>query len=36
MEDGVVRQHFEQSSDGGETWATVFDGYYHREAEDDG
>jgi hypothetical protein len=36
MENGVVRQHFEQSSDGGETWATVFDGYYHREDEDDG
>lgn len=26
---GVVRQHFEQSSDEGETWATWFDGYYH-------
>jgi hypothetical protein len=36
LEDGVVRQHFEQSSDGGETWATVFDGYYHRETGDEG
>ena len=28
--DGVVRQHFEQSTDDGETWATWFDGYYPR------
>ena len=27
--DGVVRQHFEQSNDDGETWSTWFDGYYH-------
>lgn len=27
-EDGSVRQHWEQSGDGGETWATVFDGIY--------
>lgn len=27
--EGVVRQHFEQSPDMGETWATWFDGYYH-------
>ncbi len=27
--DGVVRQHFEQSTDDGATWATWFDGYYH-------
>jgi hypothetical protein len=26
--DGSVRQHWEQSSDAGETWATVFDGLY--------
>lgn len=26
--DGSVRQHWEQSSDGGETWGTVFDGLY--------
>jgi hypothetical protein len=29
LPDGIVRQHFEESSDGGETWATWFDGYYH-------
>lgn len=29
LDDGVVRQHFEESSDGGETWVTWFDGYYH-------
>ena len=28
--DGSVRQHFEVSSDGGETWATWFDGRYVR------
>ncbi len=27
--EGIVRQHFEQSPDQGETWATWFDGYYH-------
>ncbi len=27
-----VRQHWEQSSDGGETWTTAFDGLYLREA----
>lgn len=26
--DGSVRQHWEQSTDGGETWGTVFDGLY--------
>jgi hypothetical protein len=26
--DGTVRQHWEQSTDGGGTWATVFDGLY--------
>jgi hypothetical protein len=26
--DGSVRQHWEQSSDGGTTWATIFDGLY--------
>ncbi len=31
MEDGVVRQHFEESTDGGETWTTWFDGRYHRQ-----
>jgi hypothetical protein len=28
---GVVRQHFEQLADDGSTWATWFDGYYHRD-----
>jgi hypothetical protein len=36
MEDGVVRQLFEQSSDGGKTWTTVFDGRYHRVTDEDG
>lgn len=29
MPEGVVRQHFEQSADKGQTWTTWFDGYYH-------
>jgi predicted negative regulator of RcsB-dependent stress response len=29
MEGGIVRQHFEQSTDGGESWTTWFDGRYH-------
>jgi hypothetical protein len=29
LADGVVRQHFEESQDGGNSWATWFDGYYH-------
>ena len=33
LEDGIVRQHFEQSGDGGETWTTWFDGYYHPSDE---
>jgi hypothetical protein len=33
QEGGVVRQHFEQSADDGETWSTWFDGYYHRIQE---
>lgn len=28
-DDGTVRQHWQVSSDGGETWSTVFDGTYH-------
>jgi hypothetical protein len=28
--DGTVRQHWEQSTDSGATWATVFDGLYAR------
>jgi len=35
LPDGRVRQHLEQSGDGGETWYTWFDGYYvRREAGD--
>jgi hypothetical protein len=30
LPDGRVRQFFEQSNDGGETWTTWFDGYYTR------
>jgi hypothetical protein len=30
LPDGRVRQFFEQSSDGGETWATWFEGFYTR------
>lgn len=30
LADGRVRQHFEESEDGGKTWATWFDGYYSR------
>ena len=28
--DGSVRQHWQQSPDGGATWATTFDGLYRR------
>lgn len=28
--DGSVRQHWEQSTDGGKTWTTAFDGLYRR------
>jgi hypothetical protein len=30
--DGTVRQHWEQSADGGTTWTTAFDGIYRRKA----
>lgn len=30
LDDGRVRQYFEQSTDGGATWKTWFDGYYSR------
>ena len=33
LEDGVVRQHFEQSGDDGATWTTWFDGYYHPKTD---
>lgn len=29
--DGTLRQHWEQSGDGGKTWTTVFDGFYKRK-----
>jgi hypothetical protein len=32
MSDGRVRQHWEQTRDGGATWTTVFDGLYKRRA----
>ena len=34
LPDGRVRQFFEQSNDGGETWVTWFDGYYTRKSAD--
>jgi hypothetical protein len=30
LPDGRVRQHFEESEDGGRSWTTWFDGYYTR------
>ncbi len=29
--DGTVRQHWEQSVDGGKTWATALDGRYRKK-----
>lgn len=29
LEDGVVRQFFEESTDGGESWSSWFEGFYH-------
>jgi len=34
LPDGRVRQFFEISSDGGETWVTWFEGFYTRKAAD--
>ena len=34
LEDGRVRQFFEQSNDGGETWAPWFEGFYTRTDAD--
>ena len=31
LEDGRVRQYFEQSTDGGETWSPWFEGFYTRQ-----
>lgn len=33
LEDGRVRQHFEESKDGGETWSSWFTGYYSRPSD---
>ena len=33
FDDGRVRQHFEESKDGGETWSAWFTGYYSRRVE---
>jgi hypothetical protein len=33
LEDGRVRQYFEQSNDGGETWVPWFEGFYTRAGE---
>jgi hypothetical protein len=33
LDDGRVRQHFEESKDGGETWSVWFTGYYSRRSE---
>ncbi|HET7371728.1 MAG TPA: hypothetical protein VFJ20_00050 [Gemmatimonadaceae bacterium] len=32
LDDGSVRQHGEQSTDGGKTWTTTYDLYYHRRS----
>ena len=34
LPDGRVRQFFEQSTDGGETWNVWFDGYYAKQSDD--
>lgn len=34
-EKGGVRQYWESSTDGGETWSVSFDGYYTRKSEED-
>lgn len=31
LEGGRIRQHWEQSTDGGTVWTTVFDGFYGRK-----
>lgn len=31
LTDDHIRQHWEQSPDGGETWTTIFDGHYRRK-----
>ncbi len=34
--DGTVRQHWEQSTDNGHVWATVFDGLYRKRVDGSG
>lgn len=34
MEGGVVRQFFEESTDGGKSWSTWFEGFYHPTSAD--
>ncbi|HKJ15773.1 MAG TPA: tetratricopeptide repeat protein [Xanthomonadales bacterium] len=34
LDDGRVRQHWENSTDGGDNWTTSFDGYYAQRTED--
>jgi hypothetical protein len=36
LPDGRVRQYFEESSDGGKTWAPWFEGYYTRSTHESG
>lgn len=33
LDGGIVRQYWETSSDGGKTWASIWDGRYERKAE---
>ena len=33
LPDGRVRQYFEQSNDGGETWGPWFEGFYTRKVQ---
>ncbi|KAA3650728.1 MAG: hypothetical protein DWP95_01090 [Proteobacteria bacterium] len=33
LDDGVVKQHFEESIDGGESWQPWFTGYYFQQTE---
>ena len=35
LEDGRVRQYFEQSNDGGETWVPWFEGFYSRRDDEE-
>lgn len=32
LDDGRVRQHWEVSKDGGDTWSDLFDGYYQKDS----